>query len=120
MASYNPNVSVRWELRLCEVKGVLGYFHTWEHYSKPIEASPLVGGAPAGVVSHVLGIVEFPDGVKRVDPHWIKFCDETNAGLAEMNKHKKEVAEADGQMGVSERRTSCSGTGEGCSDSQGG
>lgn len=117
MASYNPNISVSWELRLCEVKGVTGYFHTWEHYSKPIEASPLVGGAPAGVISHVFGIVEFPDGVKRVDPYQIKFCDEINAFLADMNKYKKEVVEADGQMGDPERRASCSGTGEGCSDS---
>lgn len=89
MASYNPNISVSWELRLCEVKGAIGYFHTWEYYSKPVEASPLVGGAPAGVISHVFGIVEFPDGVKRVDPFWIKFCDEQNAMLGKMNEVRK-------------------------------
>lgn len=70
-------------LRLCEVNGKLGYFHTWEHYSKPIEASPLVGGAPAGVISLVFGIVEFSDGVKRVYPYEIKFRDEINQKLGE-------------------------------------
>lgn len=89
MASYNPNISVSWELRPCEVNGTLGYFHTWEHYSKPVEASPLVGGAPAGVISQVFGIVEFPDGVKRVEPYKIKFCDEQNAVLGKMNEVQK-------------------------------
>lgn len=70
-------------LRLCEVNGKLGYFHTWEHYSKPIEASPLVGGAPAGIISLVFGIVEFSDGVKRVYPYEIKFRDEINWKLGE-------------------------------------
>lgn len=73
-------------LRLCEVKGKLGYFHTWEHYSKPVEASPLVGGAPAGVISLVFGIVEFSDGVKRVYPYEIKFRDEINQKLGENNE----------------------------------
>lgn len=73
-------------LRLCEVNGKLGYFHTWEHYSKPIEASPLVGGAPAGVISLVFGIIEFSDGVKRVYPYEIKFRDEINQKLGENNE----------------------------------
>lgn len=89
MASYNPDISVSWELRLCEVKGVIGYFHTWEHYSRPVVASPLVGGAPAGVIGQVFGIVEFPDGVKRVEPYKIKFCDEQNAMLGKMNEVQK-------------------------------
>lgn len=89
MANYNPNFTVSWELRLCEADGELGYFHTWEHYSKPMEASPLVGGAPAGVYSQVFGIVEFPSGVKRIEPFRIKFCDEENAILGKMNEHLK-------------------------------
>ena len=67
--------------RFCKVNGKVGYFHTWEHYSQPVEASPLVGGSPAGIYSRVFGIVEFTDGVERVDPTEIKFCDENNAGL---------------------------------------
>lgn len=74
------------DLRLCEVKGKLGYFHTWEHYSKPVGASPLVGGAPAGVIGLVFGIVEFSDGVKRVYPYEIKFRDEINQKLGENNE----------------------------------
>lgn len=87
MASINNNITVRSELRLCKVDGKLGYFHTWEHFSKPLEASPLMGGAPAGVFSQVFGIVEFSDGVDRVNPYKIQFCDETNAVLNEMAKH---------------------------------
>lgn len=65
------NFKIEWETRLCEVDGELGYFHTWEQRS------------------NVFGIVEFPDGVKRVDPARIKFCDEQNAMLYEMAKRMK-------------------------------
>lgn len=91
MASISNNITISHETRLCTVDGELGYFHMWEHYSKPIEASPLMGGAPAGVIGHVYGIVEFSDGVKRVDPYRIKFCDEQNAMLNEMAKHWTDV-----------------------------
>ncbi len=72
--------------RLCKVKGKVGYFHAWESYSKPIEASPLIGGAPAGIFSITFGIVEFADGVRRVDPTDIHFCDEENRILSEIMK----------------------------------
>lgn len=62
------------------------WFHTWEQYSKPLEASPLVGGAPAGVFSKIFGVVEFKDGIRRVDPTEIKFCDEENEMLSVFNK----------------------------------
>lgn len=89
MANIYNDITVSMETRLCEVNGKLGYFHCWEHYSRPVEASPLVGGAPAGVISMAYGIVEFPDGVKRVDPYQIKFCDEQNSILCEMAKHQE-------------------------------
>lgn len=72
------------------VNDKLGYFHAWEHYSKPLEASPLIGGAPAGVFSKIFGIVEFSDGVRRVDPTDICFCDEENQMLSEMEKFENE------------------------------
>lgn len=75
------NMTVEWNTRLCTVKGETGYFHTWEHYSKPLPASPLVGGEPAGLFSQVFGIVEFKDGIRRVDPTAIISCDEQNAIL---------------------------------------
>lgn len=82
---------IEWHTRMCTVRGKVGYFHTWEMYSKPLEASPLRGGAPAGVFSKVFGIVEFEDGVKRVDPTDIKFCDEENASLSMFNREKEDV-----------------------------
>lgn len=81
--------------RLCKVDGNLGYFHTWEQYSKPLEASPLVGGAPAGVMNMMFGIVEFSYGVRRVDPIRIVFCDEENKILSDIEKTLKEKKSID-------------------------
>lgn len=72
-----PKIEVEWTTRLCKVGEKLGYFHTWEHYSKPL---------PAGIFSKVFGIVEFPDEVQRVDPTDICFCDDGNEILTELNK----------------------------------
>ena len=79
------------ELRLCEVKvnGEIGYFHCWEHWANVVEPGIGVGSHPGGQVARVHAIVEFKDGVKRVDPSYIKFCDETNDVLKEFNKMKK-------------------------------
>lgn len=87
MAECFSGIEIRHERRLCKVKGKLGYFHTWEHFSKPVEASPLKGGAPAGVISSTFGIVEFanPSKVARVYPYDIVFVDEENAMLGEMD-----------------------------------
>lgn len=73
------NCEVRWETRLCEVEGELGYFHLWEQWADVVAASALKGGHLGGQVGRVYGIVEFKDGVRRVDPAKIKFCDEANA-----------------------------------------
>ena len=58
----------------------------WEQWSNVVDASPLRGGHPGGQIGQVYGIVEFRDGVRRVDPSSIKFCDEKNAVLCEMSK----------------------------------
>lgn len=84
------NCEIKWETRLCEVNGEPGYFHCWEHWSNVIDASPLRGGHPGGQIGQVYGIVEFKDGIRRIDPAKIKFCDEENALLAEMAKHHQE------------------------------
>lgn len=68
--------------RLCKVGKETGYFHLWEQFSKPIPASPLIGGSPAGVFSTTFGIVEFSDGIRRVDPTDIKFV-EMEVGMRE-------------------------------------
>lgn len=79
-------IEIKQERRLCTVNGEHGYFHTWEHYSEPVGPSPMVGGHSGGVVSYVMGIVEFEDGMRRVDPAVIKFCDEEHEMLSVFNK----------------------------------
>lgn len=86
----NLEIPIKQQTRSCTVDGRPGYFHLWEQYSNPVPASPLMGGAPAGVVSQVFGIVEFSDGVERVQPYKIKFTDEENAGLNALEKWMKE------------------------------
>lgn len=90
MATPQTVFTIRNELRLCKVKSELGYFHCWEHFSKPVPAGLTIGSPPAGVISYVSGIVEFDDGIRRVDPTEIKFCDEDHAGICAWNKHEKE------------------------------
>lgn len=82
-------MNVEFPTRLCEVKGELGYFHLWEQWSNVVDASLLRGGHPAGQIGQVYGIVEFKDGVRRVDPVSIKFCDEENAALCTLVKHNE-------------------------------
>lgn len=86
MAGICSTIRVENELRLCTVEGRVGYFHTWEHFSQPLPGSARIGGPPAGVSSSVLGIVEFIDGVERVYPTKIKFCDEKNQLLSVLEK----------------------------------
>ena len=81
MATLPSEFTITYERRLCKVDGEIGYFHCWEHFSKP---------GPAGVISYVSGIVEFDDGIRRVDPTEIKFCDEEHATLCVWNKYGKE------------------------------
>lgn len=64
-----------WSTRQCEVRGRIGYFHYWEQFSIPVGESIVIGGPPAGVIAQVFGIVEFEDGVERVEPNLIKFLD---------------------------------------------
>lgn len=88
MASFE--IPIKQHTRSCMVEGRPGMFHLWEQYSQPVQASPMIGGPPAGVISYVNGIVEFADGVKRVDPCYIEFTDEEHAALC---AHEKWLAE---------------------------
>ena len=88
MASFE--IPIKQHTRSCMVEGRPGVFHLWEQYSQPAQASPMIGGPPAGVISYVNGIVEFADGVKRVDPCYIEFTDEEHAALC---AHEKWLAE---------------------------
>lgn len=76
--------------RLWDANGRPGFFHCWEHFSKPVPASLLMGGEPSWVIGCVFGIVEFSDGVKRINPDNIDFCDEQNQVLYALEKEFKE------------------------------
>lgn len=78
-----------WKLRLCEVEGRYGYFHTFEQYSEIVLPSLLKGGHSGGVVANVFAIVEFPEGVKRVEPTSIKFIDGVHDEILEANLYFK-------------------------------
>lgn len=80
--------NIRYKTRLCKVKGELGLFHCWEHWTNVIGASALRGGHTGGQVGQVYGIVEFKDGVRRVEPTSVHFCDETNAILTKMEEER--------------------------------
>lgn len=86
-------IPINWRTRDCLVDDRPGYFHCWEQYSQPVAASLLIGGEPAGVIAQVFGIVEFSDGVERVQPYKIKFTDEKHANLVEYEKWSKERAD---------------------------
>ena len=88
--SARNDIIVKQERRLCEVNSRVGYFHCWYHYSEPVPASLLQGGAPSGVISRVYGIVEFSDRVDLVKPVNIKFCDEENQFLHQIEKFKED------------------------------
>lgn len=90
-------MNVEFPTRLCEVKGELGYFHRWEQWSKVVDASPLRGGHPGRQNGQVFGIVEFKDGVRRVDPVSIKFCDEENAALCALVKHNEALRKGEAE-----------------------
>lgn len=52
-------------------------FHCWSHESWPIDASPLIGGHPGGIVEITYAIVEDAEGkVHKVLPECIKFSKE--------------------------------------------
>ena len=69
----------------------VSYTHLDVYKRQPVPAGLTIGSPPAGVISYVSGIVEFDDGVRRVDPTEIKFCDEEHANLCALNKHQKEM-----------------------------
>lgn len=84
-------ITGKMERRDCTVNGEPGYFHCWEQYSKPVSESLLRDGAPAGVISFIRALVEFPEGMRYVYPEDIQFCDEEHESLCALAKHMKET-----------------------------
>ena len=95
MAKTFAYIDIKHERRLCTVDGELGYFHCWEHYSTVIEPSPMIGGHPGGTISYIRGVVEFTDGVRPVMMNSIKFCDEENKFLNDMQEYYMKKGEND-------------------------
>lgn len=51
-------------------------FHCWSHRSDVVDASPMIGGHPGGVVAYTVGIVELENGaVCSYYPNHIRFLD---------------------------------------------
>lgn len=80
------NIEIEYQTRMCKVGDRVGYFHCWEHYADVLAPGLTIGSPPGGQYSRVFGIVEFQDGVERVDPSRIKFIDEDNASLKQLNE----------------------------------
>lgn len=88
---------IEYATRLCKVNRgeatEFGYFHCWEHYADVIAPGLTIGSHPGGQYGRVYGIVEFEDGVERVDPPNIKFIDEPNVYLVKLNELNKKQEE---------------------------
>lgn len=76
------------ERRLVELSdGSLGYFHCWEHYSRPIDPSPFVGGHPGGMFCKCYALIEKADGVvDRFEHGAFRFVDAEHEMLKEMDR----------------------------------
>lgn len=85
MANPVSNIEITYKTRRCQVESRVGYFHLWEQYADVITPGLTVGSHPGGQYARVFGIVEFADGVERVDPSKIKFIDEQNEVLKVLN-----------------------------------
>lgn len=80
-------INISYDQRPCEVRDRHGYFHCWEQYSDVITPGFGIGSHPGVQFSRIFGIVEFEEGVERVDPTQIKFLDGTYVyGLFAGNK----------------------------------
>ena len=90
MATQNRKFEIEYATRLCKVISgkaeKFGYFHCWEHYADVFAPGLTIGSHPGGQYGRVYGIVEFKDGVERVDPPNIKFIDEPNVYLVKLNE----------------------------------
>lgn len=86
MAPLNHTITVEFERRLCKVDDRIGYFHCWEHY-----ADVIAPGLTGGQYPLMFGVVEFKDGLERVDLSRIKFIDAGNAALYTLNQKETDI-----------------------------
>lgn len=76
-------------LRICEVNGRLGYFHMWGY-----TAYNRLGS----LVSQIVGLVEFPEGIEQVKPEDIHFRDETHCCIVLENENYQKRMEAENEQ----------------------
>ena len=79
------NIMITQERRLCKVENRLGYFHCWSHEANVISPGLAIGSHPGGQFSTTLGIVEFSNGIEKIEPELIKFVDAENEMLNELS-----------------------------------
>lgn len=85
MARLN-GIEISYKTRLCKVGNEIGDFLCWEQYANVVGPGLAAGSHNGGQLAQVYGIVEFADGVRRVDPSNIKFIDEDHQMINELNK----------------------------------
>ena len=86
-------ITIRLETRVCTVDDKIGYFLCWEQYADVIAPGISIGSHSGGQYSRVFGIVEFENGVERVDPTAIKFMDEEHGNLCALSESFKKSKE---------------------------
>lgn len=79
--------TIAYERRECVVNGKVGYFCCWEQYAEVVEPSLMMGGHPGGQLAAVYAIVEFDEGVRRVNIAEIQFTDEVHESLKRAQLH---------------------------------
>lgn len=92
-------MDARTPLRIVKVKGRIGFFHCWEQLRRGsvMPNDPYESVCQAGEMMKVLAIVEFENGVERVDPTDVDFVDEINNGLWSMNRAREQREENETQ-----------------------
>ena len=90
MAKTVGQLEILHERRLVELPdGSLGYFHCWEHYSRPIDPSPFIGGSPGGTIRECFALIEKANGfVDRFAAGGFRFVDGEHEILKEMDSIK--------------------------------
>lgn len=91
VTTYKADEKRKWMIVGHETVNAL--FHCWAHKSNVVEPSPMVGGHPGGVVSGLVGIVEFVHGdIHEVNPCDITFLDNKHEEYAFPEEKEKENA----------------------------
>lgn len=72
-------LTIETKLRPCYIIGhknvkKKALFHGWDFISNVVDASPLIGGHPGGVIAYTAAIVELEDGsITLIHPQSIRF-----------------------------------------------